>query len=240
MADPNPRVAGGGRRRPLERGDRGGARLLESSKRSSSTEHSSPRSEPRRPHVTLKWAATLDGKIADGRSATSKWITGPGARLEAHRLRSRSDAIIVGIGTALADDPGPRREAGHRRGRASRCAWWWTARRDCPSTARVIRGSEGTGRPERAVVAVADAADPERRRRARGTRGHGPARARATTGALMLSICSRGSARWRRSACSSKAAASSRAPFSKRASSIAWRCFVAPRRSSAAPPRRER
>src|SRR5262249_58594684 len=58
----------------------------------------------RRPHVTLKVAATLDGKIADVHGA-SKWITGEAARLRAHRLRAESDAIVVGITTALRDDP---------------------------------------------------------------------------------------------------------------------------------------
>jgi diaminohydroxyphosphoribosylaminopyrimidine deaminase/5-amino-6-(5-phosphoribosylamino)uracil reductase len=57
-----------------------------------------------RPHVTWKFAATLDGRsaAADG---TSQWITGPAAREDVHRLRARSDAIIAGSGTVLADDP---------------------------------------------------------------------------------------------------------------------------------------
>jgi diaminohydroxyphosphoribosylaminopyrimidine deaminase/5-amino-6-(5-phosphoribosylamino)uracil reductase len=58
----------------------------------------------KRPHVTWKFAATLDGRsaAADG---TSQWITGPAAREDVHRLRARCDAIIAGSGTVLADDP---------------------------------------------------------------------------------------------------------------------------------------
>ena len=58
----------------------------------------------RRPHVTLKAAATLDGKLADVHGG-SRWITGEPARLHAHRLRAESDAIVVGLTTALRDDP---------------------------------------------------------------------------------------------------------------------------------------
>ncbi len=56
------------------------------------------------PYVTVKMAATLDGKTS-ANDGTSKWITGPQARQDVHRLRAESDAILVGAGTVRADDP---------------------------------------------------------------------------------------------------------------------------------------
>ncbi len=57
-----------------------------------------------RPKVSLKMATTLDGKIAS-RTGNSQWITDTQARRYGHLLRARYDAIMVGVGTALADDP---------------------------------------------------------------------------------------------------------------------------------------
>ena len=56
------------------------------------------------PFVTLKMAASLDGRVA-AKDGTSRWITGAEARQDVHRLRAASGAIVVGAGTVLADDP---------------------------------------------------------------------------------------------------------------------------------------
>lgn len=57
-----------------------------------------------RPHITWKYAATLDGRIAAA-DGTSRWITSAEARADVHRLRAECDAVVVGSGTQRADDP---------------------------------------------------------------------------------------------------------------------------------------
>jgi diaminohydroxyphosphoribosylaminopyrimidine deaminase/5-amino-6-(5-phosphoribosylamino)uracil reductase len=58
----------------------------------------------KRPFVSLKWASSIDGRAA-AQDGTSKWISGAESRADAHRRRSEVDAILIGTGTAIIDDP---------------------------------------------------------------------------------------------------------------------------------------
>ncbi|MDQ6898137.1 MAG: bifunctional diaminohydroxyphosphoribosylaminopyrimidine deaminase/5-amino-6-(5-phosphoribosylamino)uracil reductase RibD, partial [Candidatus Dormibacteraeota bacterium] len=87
------------------------------------------------PFVTAKFAASVDGRIAT-RMGDSRWVTGEAARLHSHRLRHQHDAILVGAGTVLADDP----ELSARLPNARQPLRVVLAgRRRIPSTARVLR-----------------------------------------------------------------------------------------------------
>ncbi len=101
--DPDPRVAGGGLARLREAGIAVTTGVCEDAALALN-EGFFNRIQRARPLVTLKLATTLDGRIATG-TGESQWITGPTARAWGHRLRATHDAILVGIGTALADDP---------------------------------------------------------------------------------------------------------------------------------------
>jgi len=110
-----------------------------------------------RPFVTLKIASTFDGKIATS-SGESRWITGARARDYTHRLRERVDAVLVGLGTVLADDPeltarGGRGRSPHRVIVDERLA--------TPPTARALRPRLGSA----AIVATTGLAPSARRRR---------------------------------------------------------------------------
>ena len=103
MADPNPKVRGRG----IAALRRAGVKVDVGIGRSEAETLIEPyrtRIRTGYPFVTLKVAATLDGKIATSRRE-SQWITGLGARRVVRTLRAASDGILVGIGTVLADDP---------------------------------------------------------------------------------------------------------------------------------------
>lgn len=101
--DPDPRVAGGGLTRLRDAGIAVTTGVCEA-EALALNEGFFNRITLGRPLVTCKVASTLDGRIATA-TGESQWITGPTARAWGHRLRASHDAILVGIGTALADDP---------------------------------------------------------------------------------------------------------------------------------------
>lgn len=95
------------------------------------------------PFVTLKMACSLDGRTAT-RTGDSHWISGEEARRRVHQMRDRSDAVMVGVGTVLADDPQLTTRLGEAEARdALRVVVDSTAR--TPPTARVVTGPPGAG-----------------------------------------------------------------------------------------------
>jgi diaminohydroxyphosphoribosylaminopyrimidine deaminase/5-amino-6-(5-phosphoribosylamino)uracil reductase len=114
------------------------------------------------PFVTWKMAASLDGKVA-ARDGSSRWITGEAARADVHRLRAGADAIVIGAGTALVDDPSLTVRDPSYRGRPP-LRVLVDARGRVPETGDLFDGSAPT------LVATTDQAPADRREawRARG------------------------------------------------------------------------
>ncbi len=119
------------------------------------------------PFVTLKAGMSLDGRIAT-RDGESRWITSPRARAEAHRLRERHDAVLVGVNTVLADDPllSARPRAAGRRGKPPEQGRGplrvvLDARLRTPTDARLLVDDGAAG----AMILTLPGASPQRRRR---------------------------------------------------------------------------
>ncbi|ALG86770.1 bifunctional diaminohydroxyphosphoribosylaminopyrimidine deaminase/5-amino-6-(5-phosphoribosylamino)uracil reductase RibD [Gordonia phthalatica] len=139
VADPNPSAAGGAQTLLAAGVDVTGGVLADDARRGP-LRYWLHRIAHDRPFVTAKVAATLDGRIAapDG---TSQWITGPEAREHAHRQRARLDAIVVGTGTVLADDPSLTARRADGSLREHQPARVVLGRRDLPADARLRDGT---------------------------------------------------------------------------------------------------
>jgi diaminohydroxyphosphoribosylaminopyrimidine deaminase / 5-amino-6-(5-phosphoribosylamino)uracil reductase len=101
--DPNPNVRGGGAARLREEGVDVVVGVLEADAKALIRPWTTFITQAR-PHVSLKLALSLDGRIAT-RTGASRWVTGPEARSKVQELRALRDAVAVGIGTVVSDDP---------------------------------------------------------------------------------------------------------------------------------------
>ena len=157
VRDPNPRVDGGGHAALSAAGiavaaepDPDAAELHEAFAKHVTTG---------RPFVVAKFAMSLDGKIAT-RTGSSQWITAPAARGRVQQMRKELDAIMVGIGTVLADDPQlTARDAGGDPLPAS----LQPVRVIVDSNCRTPPEAKLLSQPGRTIIAVAGPADPARR-----------------------------------------------------------------------------
>jgi diaminohydroxyphosphoribosylaminopyrimidine deaminase / 5-amino-6-(5-phosphoribosylamino)uracil reductase len=149
VRDPNPVAAGG-----AQRLEEAGIEVAFGLEESEALELNAPffhALTSTRPFVTLKLATSIDGAIADpfGRS---QWLTGEPARRVVHRLRAGYDAIAVGAGTAIADDPSLTVRSG-RRPRLAPARIVFDRRARLPLTSSLVR----TARVIRTIAVVADA-----------------------------------------------------------------------------------
>ncbi|AXI81739.1 bifunctional diaminohydroxyphosphoribosylaminopyrimidine deaminase/5-amino-6-(5-phosphoribosylamino)uracil reductase RibD [Peterkaempfera bronchialis] len=150
VADPTDQAGGGGAALRAAGIDVRGGLLAEEAARGNEVWLTATRLG--RPFVLWKYAATLDGRTAAA-DGTSRWITGPEARAEVHRLRAEADAVLVGSGTLRADDPhlAVRHGAGGTVRQPLRVVADSTAA--TPAAARVLDGAAPT------LIAVAPGAD---------------------------------------------------------------------------------
>jgi len=111
--------------------------------------------EEHRPYTTLKLALSLDGKIADSRGR-SKWISTETSRRYVHFLRSRSDAILVGLNTIISDDPLLTARMGYSHNGLKRVVL--DSGCDIPVTSRLLRGPNA----KNTILAITKAASPKK------------------------------------------------------------------------------
>ncbi len=152
VPDPDPRAAGGAKRLELVGVKvKGGVCAEDARELIRAWLHAQG---ARRPYVVAKAAMSLDGRIATG-AGESRWITGEESRLKGHELRKAADAIIVGAGTVIADDPALTARHGDTR---------YPLRVVLDSTARTSPGAAAFDRSGKGAMLATTAAAPQARR----------------------------------------------------------------------------
>lgn len=155
MSDPDPQVAGEG----VAQLRRGGVEVLTGPLADEVKRFYEAYAKHRRtgkPFVTLKMALSLDGKIAT-REGDSHWISSEAARAHTHRLRAEADAVMVGVGTILSDDPALTTRLPEGRGRDA-AAVIVDSRARTPPGASVFRRQAGSA----VYIGVTEAAEAQR------------------------------------------------------------------------------